>query len=550
MTESKLQPLADRILKFLWETDPVHATGLGIHDYDYLYADYSPEKRAVYLQQKKDYLAELKAIDLKSLTREEQVDLAILQAQLNTQIYEEEVRKNLKRDPSHYPTEALYGVQQLQINYSLPLDHRVLAIMGRLKAMPLLFEQGMANLRSNPAEISTVSISVARDSVKAGRQFLEEIVPQFSGTVPHYFKDLLESNTLALKAMHQFEKCLDDLEPLAQASFACGKEHFDFLLREKFLLDYSLEEVLETGKEALKETERLITEVAYELNPTVSWREQIDQLKNKHPEADNLLHTYKAEAERIRDFVVDENLVTLPETETLAIMETPIFQRSIMPYSGYVSPAPFEEHQTGYFWVTPLQDSMSEEEKHQRLRSHNVYDVTLTTVHHGYPGQHLLFVQTHQHPSKVRNSFPDPFFAEGWPLYCEEMLYTEGLYTDLKTRLFQLRDQLWRDYRVILDTQLHMGKMDYATAVETLVEKVGIDQASAEAEVKRYVLFPTIAIGYIFGKKEIISLRQEIADQRGDDFSLLTFHNRLLSFGMVPLSLLRTLMLEHYGIQK
>ncbi|PIQ27096.1 hypothetical protein COW36_14455 [bacterium (Candidatus Blackallbacteria) CG17_big_fil_post_rev_8_21_14_2_50_48_46] len=549
MTESALPPLAEQILRFLYETDPVNATGLGIHDYDYHYADFSPEKRAEILKQKKAFLQELKALEESHLSSEDQVDLSILQSQLSTQIYEEEVRENLKRDPSLYPTEALYGVQQLQINYNLPLDHRVLAIIGRLKAMPRLFEQGMANLRSNPSKISKVSISVARDSVMAGRQFLEEIVPQFSGTVPHYFKDLLESNTQALKALHHYQKFLDELEPQAQDSLACGKEHFDFLLRNKYQLDYHLDEVLEIGREALKETERLIAEVAQELNPGKTWREQVEELKNKHPEADNLLQAYKAEAERIRDFVVSENLVTLPETETLALMDTPIFQRSIMPYSGYVSPAAFEDHQTGYFWVTPVQDSLSDEDKHKHLRSHNIYDVTLTTVHHGYPGQHLLFVQTHQHPSRVRNSFPDPFLASGWPLYCEEMLYTEGLYTDLNTRLFQLKDQLWRDYRVIIDTQLHLGQMDYETAVQTLVEKVGLDPASAEAEVKRYALFPTIAIGYMFGKREIIRMRQEIAELKGDDFSLLKFHNNLLSFGMLPLSQLRRLMLTHYGLE-
>lgn len=548
MTESEFQPLADRILRFIYEADPVNATGLGIHDYDYHYADYSPEKRAEYIRRKREFLEQLQALDPATLSQDEQVDQAILQAQLSTQVYEEEVRQNLKRDPSLYPTEALYGVQQLQINYNLPLDHRVLAIIGRLKAMPRLLDQGMANLRENPSHVSKIALSVARDSVQAGRQFLEEIVPQFSGTVPHYFKELLESNTQALKALHSYQKFLDELEPQAQEGLACGKEHFDFLLRNKYLLDYHLDEVLEIGQTSLMETERLITEVARELNPHKSWQELVEEFKNQHPEPDQLLQAYKAEAERIRDFVVQENLVTLPETETLALMETPIFQRSIMPYSGYVSPAPFEDHQTGYFWVTPVQDSLSEAEKHQQLRSHNIYDITLTTVHHGYPGQHLLFVQTHQHPSRVRNSFPDPFLASGWPLYCEEMLYTEGLYTDLTTRLFQLKDQLWRDYRVIIDTQLHLGQMDFETAVQTLVEKVGLSLASAEAEVKRYALFPTLAIGYMFGKREIIRLRQEIAELKGDDFSLLTFHNNLLRFGMLPLSQLRRLMLAHYGL--
>lgn len=548
MTESRFQSLAEEILRFVYQIDPVNATGLGIHDYDHAYAEYSPEARAEYIQRKRQFLSRLQALEPASLSLDEQVDQAILQAQLSTQLYEEEIRQNLKRDPSIYPTEALYGVQQLQINYNLPLDQRVQAIISRLKAMPRLLAQGMANLRENPRQVSKIALSVARDSVQAGRQFLEEIVPQFSGTVPHYFKALLESNTQALKALHAYQKFLDELEPQAQESLACGKEHFDFILRNKYLLDYHLDEVLEMGQASLQETERLIAEVARELNPNKRWQELVEESKNRHPEPDQLLYAYKAEAERVRDFVIRENLVTLPETETLVLMETPIFQRSIMPYSGYVSPAPFEEHQTGYFWVTPVQDSLSEAEKHQQLRAHNIYDIILTTVHHGYPGQHLLFVRTHQHPSKVRNSFPDPFLASGWPLYCEEMLYTEGLYTDLTTRLFQLKDQLWRDYRVIIDTQLHLGQMDFATAVQTLVDKVGLSLASAEAEVKRYALFPTLAIGYMFGKREIIRLRQEIAALKGEDFSLLTFHDNLLSFGMLPLSQLRRLMLAHYGL--
>jgi len=146
----------------------------------------------------------------------------------------------------------------------------------------------------------------------------------------------------------------------------------------------------------------------------------------------------------------------------------------------------------------------------------------------------------------VRKSFPDLFFAEGWPMYCEEMLYTEGLYTDLKTRLFQLKDQLWRDCRLILDARLHCGQLGYDAAVQLLVDKVGLDRASAEGEIKRYILFPTMASGYMLGKQEIVRLRQEVADLQGEAFSLKEFHDTLLSFGIVPLSLLRQLVLEHY----
>lgn len=547
MPDSNLQKLADEILTYSWRTDPVHATDLGVHDYDHHYADYSPEARSSHRAQLRSFISQLEALDTSGLSLDEQVDLTLLKSTLSTALYDEEVQQILQTHPSLYPTEALLGVQKLQINYSLPIDHRVLAIIGRLKDMPRLLEQGIENVRQHPETISKVLVSQALDSLQAGKQFLEEILPQFSGTVPHYFKDLLESNTAALKAMVHFEKFLHELEPKARDSFACGQEYFEFLLREKHLVDYTLDDLLAFGQTSLEHTEKLLNEVAEELDPGTPWQTQIERLKNQHPAADELLHYYKTEAERIRDFGISEALYTMPETETLAIMETPIFQRSIMPYSGYVSPAPFEDHQTGYFWVTPMRDAMSDEEKHQRLRAHNNYDVILTNVHHAYPGQHLLFVRANEHPSKVRKSFPDLFFAEGWPMYCEEMLYTEGLYTDLKTRLFQLKDQLWRDCRLILDARLHCGQISYEEAVATLVDKVGLDRASAEGEIKRYILFPTMASGYMLGKQEIVRLRQEVAELQGEGFSLKEFHDTLLSFGIVPLSLLRRLVLAHYG---
>lgn len=546
MPDSPLQTLADQILKYCWEKDPVHATDLGIHDYDHHYADYSPEARSQYHQELQKFIEALDQIEAQDLNQE--VELQILRSNLNTQLYNETTQKHLHTHPSLYPSEALLGVQKLQINYKLPLDHRVQSIIGRLRDMPRLLSQGIANLKVMPEAISSVSVSQALDAVQNGKQFLEEILPQFSGTVPHYFKDLLESNTLALKAMHQFETFLNELAHDSQnhEECGCGKAYFEFLLKELHMLDYSAEEVVAFGEKSLQHTEKLLHEVARELDPDTPWQEQVERLKNQHPEVDKLLYYYKTEAERIRDFGIQHELYTLPETETLAIMETPIFQRSIMPYSGYVSPAPFEDHQTGYFWVTPMNEQMDDAEKHQRLRAHNIYDVILTNVHHAYPGQHLLFVRANQHPSKVRKSFPDIVFAEGWPMYCEEMLYTEELYTDLKTRLFQLKDQLWRDCRLILDAKLHLGEFSYAEAVEMLMDKIGMDRISAEGEIKRYLLFPTMASGYMLGKREIVHLRQEIAELEGDDFSLKHFHDSVLSHAIVPLSLLRKLVVKHY----
>ncbi len=546
MSEAATNRLYREMFDFYWKSHPVAATAMGIHHYDHHYGDYSESYRQTHYARIRDYLETLKALDISQLSQDEQVDRDILIGHFSTVLYEEVQQDALSRQAYLYPAEALQGVQSLQINYNLALDHRVLSIIGRLKDMPRLFDQGKTNLQKNPEKISQVSVSQALDALAHGKQFLEEILPAFSGTVPHYFKDLLESNTIALRAMRDFEGFLNSLESSATEDFACGREYFEFLLKEKHMLYYAMDELLDIGQHALEHTEKQLQEVAQELGPDVSWKQHIQELKNKYPAADELRQYYKQEAERIRDFGLAHDLYTLPEQETLIIMETPLFQRGLMPYSGYVSPAPFDGNQTGYFWVTPVQESLSEEDRLHRLRAHSIYDVILTTVHHAYPGQHLLFVRANEHPSEIRRSFPDSFFASGWPLYCEEMLYTEELYTDLETRLFQLRDQLWRECRLILDVQLHNGSITYQDAVQMLVDKVGLDPLSAAGEIKRYILHPTVGCGYLLGKREIVRLRQEVEELQGESFSLKHFHDTLLSFGILPFSLLREQVLKHY----
>ena len=50
--------------------------------------------------------------------------------------------------------------------------------------------------------------------------------------------------------------------------------------------------------------------------------------------------------------------------------------------------------------------------------------------------------------------------AEGWALYCEELMWEQGYFTaDPLTRLFQLHDLQFRACRAVLDAALHAGRM-------------------------------------------------------------------------------------------
>ncbi len=72
-----------------------------------------------------------------------------------------------------------------------------------------------------------------------------------------------------------------------------------------------------------------------------------------------------------------------------------------------------------------------------------------------------------------------------------------------------------------------------------LVNTAQIEPVNAEKEVKRYTKTPTQPMSYLIGKIEILKLREEYKKRQGDNFNLKDFHNRLLSYGSIPVELIK-----------
>jgi uncharacterized protein (DUF885 family) len=160
-------------------------------------------------------------------------------------------------------------------------------------------------------------------------------------------------------------------------------------------------------------------------------------------------------------------------------------------------------------------------------------------VHEAYPGHHLQLCHAGRAGSRLRQLADSSLFAEGWALYCEELMHELGYYLDPVTRVFQLRDLLWRACRVVIDVGLHTGKLTFMQAVDYLVEEAMLERLNAVMEVKRYTLMPTQPMSYLIGKLQILALRDEARKRLGDRFDLARFHTALLAGGTLPPALVR-----------
>jgi len=120
-----------------------------------------------------------------------------------------------------------------------------------------------------------------------------------------------------------------------------------------------------------------------------------------------------------------------------------------------------------------------------------------------------------------------------------EIVAEQGFFTTLEERLFQKVALLWRACRIVMDVGLHTRAMRFEGAVDLLVERVAFDRSQAAAEVRRYCAEPTYQLCYAVGLRELMALRDAYASAHGPDYSLRRFHDELLSYGGLPVSLIR-----------
>ena len=128
-------------------------------------------------------------------------------------------------------------------------------------------------------------------------------------------------------------------------------------------------------------------------------------------------------------------------------------------------------------------------------------------------------------------------FDEGWALYSEGLPGEIGLYTDPYAEFGRLNYDSLRCARLVVDTGLHHKHWARDQAIDYMEENSSLPRNEIENEVDRYIAWPGQALAYKIGELKIRELRRR-RRRAGKTFDLRAFHDRLLSFGSVPLWLL------------
>jgi uncharacterized protein (DUF885 family) len=533
--ESKEQPvpvvsavdrLAREYLDLTFDVSPMAATAYGVHEFDGLLDDLTQANLDAWVRKLAGLDRRLRT--LRPRDSEEAADRDALAATVAEDLFVEEVEGPWRRNPFRAATAIPGAVLGLITRDFAPLEERLANVALRLEAAPRFLAQARA-LLDEPCPSLWRRMAIAATGSGAG--FLTTALGQLAaGTAMAGRIDAAAAK--AAGALRELGSWLegDHAERFPDSvPFAIGEQAQARKLREAHCFETTPAELVAIGEAQIAEITASLVEQAAKLG-SEDWAAKLDELKASHPSQSDLIPSYRKELERLEAFVFEHDLASNPASEA-TIQATPEFLRDLLGYAAYYHSGPLDQHQQGYFWVTPPQRPAG-------LRDHSFALIPPVAAHEGYPGHHLQIMSVHRLDSLVRRVIHSTVMIEGWGLYTEQLMHDVGYYDD-EARLGQLSMRLFRALRIVLDMQLQSGALSYDEAVRRAMTVARLSETTARSEVARYTMDPTQPFGYLVGCLELERLRSETQARLGDAFRLRRFHDRVLSYGHMPPTLVR-----------
>ena len=541
--DREFRELVTKILDSMWRQYPTKAASMGLHEFDGRLPDISRSSLDRRAQEVGGHLESMRGVDAYTLSSEYYMEYKLVMSALNKELFDlKEVRLHETN-----PMEMLGHIElsfYISRDYA-PLDQRVKALTRGLSGVP----DYLASLRSVLGPRLSAPV-------------LEACIEAYEGVSAFYEKDLVAAVSMlddqaarndfqrakdsASAAVKGFVEHLRSMQTRAVGDFAIGEAKFLGLLKYGEMVDLPIERLLQVGREDLAANTARLRHVASTIDASKSPSEIMAEMVKDHPSADALIDETRDMLEEIRGYLLEHDIVSVPSEIRCATVETPSFMR--WAFAALDFPGPFEEKATeSYYYVTPVDEGWTEDEKEQWLTSFNYPTLRSVSVHEAYPGHYVHYLHTRNAKSKLGVVYGAYSFWEGWAHYAEQMMIEEGFgREDPRNILGQLMEALLRDCRYICAIGMHTQGMTVDEATAFFMANAFMEELPARKEAVRGTFDP-MYLNYTLGKLMILKLREDYRSEQGENYSLKRFHDTFLSFGAPQIPLVREMMLQSPG---
>lgn len=538
-----------------WEAylkySPETASEIGDNRYNDRITDYSVKAYNDWLAQEQNFLLQIAAIDPTGLSEQETLSRDLLLRDLTTDQEASEFKE------WEMPVTQMYGsiqtvypqlVGQLSFNTVKDYDDWI----ARLHAIPHAFDQVTTNMsigvddrRVPPKYLLEKALDQVNDLAGQKPEDSPFALPlkKFSASIPAAEQERIKTEMLnaiskeVLPAYVRFGLFLKATYiPAGRAdpgiwALPDGDKYYQFLIRRTTTTDLTADQIHQIGLDEVQKDEAAMLAIAQKLGfkDLASFRASLAaNPKLKAASADQLMAAYKGYIDPMKAKLPDL-FGRLPKAP-LEVVQIPDFVAKSSP------PAYYEEGTLNGSRPGRLNVNV------YNATDRDLYAVESIAYHEGVPGHHLQLSI-----AKELTGIPDfrkyegyTAFVEGWGLYSEQLGKDVGFYQDPYSDYGRLQADIWRAIRLVVDTGVHHDHWTRQQMVDFFHAHSAIDETSMQAEVDRYIAWPSQALAYKMGQLKILELRARARKALGDKFDIKAFHDEVLDSGALPLDVLET----------
>ena len=542
------------------QLNPVAATQIGDHRFDSEIDDLSAAGRQKSLDFSNRLLAELDAVDAGKLSRENQVDAAILRNQLRSDIWGIETLQGWAWDPQAYSGLAGGAIYNLMAREFAPMPQRLRSAAARMEKIPAIFVQMRENL--DPARVPKIHAETVARQHAGVLSLIDTFITPNAGQLQGEDRTRLDAAVASLrKAVAEQQTWLDKtLVPNAQGDFRIGQKLYDEKLQFSLMSSLSRAEIKQRAEAELKRVRGEMYGIARtvlkdkprapEMPDAPSDEQQqkaieaaLELAYADRPARDKVVDVAKRTLAEATRFTRANELVTVPN-DPVKIILMPEFQRGVaVAYCD--SPGPLDKGLDTFYAVSPIPDEWTDAQVDSYLREYNTRMIHLLSIHEAMPGHYLEGAHSAKHPSTLRAVLRSGLFAEGWAVYTEDMLADAGYMDgDPLFRLVQLKFYLRTISNAILDQGVHVDNWTREQAMELMTRGAFQQEREAAGKWVRAQLTSAQLPTYFVGAQEHFDMRKAAEDKQGAEFNLMHYHDKVLSYGAPPVRFVRQLMLD------
>ncbi len=547
--DARFEALAKGWVDASLRLSPVGATQIGDHRFDDRIDDMGPAGRAAVVKLETETLAALQATPRAQLSRANQVDAAILENQVRSDLWTTQTLQPYAWDPLTWNAVAGGALYTLTAREFAPLDVRLRSATARMEKLPAFLAQARENLV--PARVPKIHADTVVGQNKGLHSLVDGIVADGAKLPPADRARLGAAAKTCKAAIDEHQKWLETvLVPAAKGEFRLGAELYDAKLA--FALNSPLSRA-EIKTRALAEMTALRATMygisakvlagkpgapPTPANPTDGERQAaieaaLEFAYARKPARDKLVEAAEACLVQATAFVRERNIVTVP-SDPVKIGLVPEFQRGVaVAYCD--APGPLDKGQQTYYKISPIPDDWTAAQADSFLREYNSLGIQEVTVHEAMPGHYLQLAHANAYPSVLRAVLSSGSFVEGWACYAEDVMADEGyLGGDPLYLLVHLKLQLRVCANALLDQAVHVDNISRDEAMKLMTVQAFQQEREAAGKWVRAQLSQAQLPTYFVGWQEHKALRKQAEAKLGKAFTLKRYHDGLLAYGSPP----------------